>query len=114
MQSRASARECITRWPEPASELDIRPQFDYTRSLVRGVGIVVRRYSPKAKAAPLNKWELVSGGSAIVIAARARSLLEIRMIKNIQHFCLEREAHALANWEALREGHVIVPILRPI
>src|SRR5439155_27333802 len=41
-------------------------------------------------------------------------LLEVRVIKDIQHFRLEREAQAFAQRYTLRQREIVVPVLRSV
>src|SRR3954468_1413431 len=83
------------------SELDICPQFDYTCSLVRRVSVVIWRYSTDAESTALDEWELITRRSTVVVTTRARPLLEVRMVENVQHFRLESKVKTLSNWEML-------------
>ena len=100
------------------SELHVSPQFDYTSPLVgRGLIVVWRCAGPKSAAnaerTTLNVWAEPASVAEVSTTIRG-TRTKVRMVERIQHFGLEKETDAFANWKTLAYRQIVVPIVRPV
>jgi hypothetical protein len=91
------------------SELEVRAQLDLARSAVRRVLVGIQaatRDQPKRRA--------LNGVPAKIRAAVGRTGSEGRMIKGIEHLCLQTEPKPFSDWKMLRDGDVVVGVMGPV
>ena len=118
VRRRHNPYDCIRR-PQQTNdyprrlELNIRPQFDYTRPLIGRRRTIVRRDAADSETAALDERG-ESRGKAIVIASTPRAWLKVRVVENIQHLRLECKFDPLGNRNPFCQRQIVIPIVRAI
>src|SRR5262249_9512295 len=96
------------------SEFDIGPKLNHPSPLVRRVRVVVWRNSSDGKGTPGLNVPAEPVGVAEIRTAVRYAWLKVGMVEGIQHLGLEGEMEALTNRNHLRDGDIVVDVMRAV
>jgi hypothetical protein len=100
--------ECID-WVKPKiSKLEVRSQFNYSRSVIRRIRVRVQGIAAESKPGVLQ------GVIAKIRTSIRRRWPESWMIEGVQHLSLKGKTKPLCDWEVLGDRYIVVRIMGSI